>query len=1111
MKVFFVWGMVMVLSLTALGNNLKITKQPYVNPSTVVSNTAVIDFTIEWENSWRDDYNWDAVYVFFKCKRKSETKWNHVTLMDAGHTVTSGYSWWVNKFSTAANVAQGIFIYPSAKTNGKAVVNVKAKWSLVTPANYTQTEFREDEIEYVATCIEMVYIPKGIYCLGDGKSTYSFKSNLLPILPEWDLLDESDPKLRIWSNDDSTNSSNGAANYWDFPPVNVANRINDRSSGHQNAWYSTTGGGTKMLYIDLGEEKTVRYFGVSCGTGHTANRPTSYTLSGSNSVNGSWVTLRTVSAQDWSVYNLTYPVPNAIKISATPKPYRYYRLSCSGGTQPYILQNLAMTEVDVEKAWTNFYVVTNQGITFNKTTDLYANDGETWSSTLPVNYPDGYEGFYVMKYEITQEQYVRFLNKLNLTQQQQRTIGSSLTSLQEGQYVYGSNRTSPTARNGIILALKGEVSYLFANDLNKSNSFGQNGDGQTLACNFLSADDMLAYADWAALRPLSEAEYEKMSRPLFPEVPRANEWPWNSSEASSVKIPAGSALTDAGKVSEKVPNANVNAGNRIGGPVRVGSFAKGATSQQESGASYWGVMDLAGNLAEMCYNMNVSKGRTFDGNVRTSHGNGILAATGDADVSTAAWPRVIAAFAVKGGSYLTTTLSQMQVSDRRYYSGRITDMNKKDPELTFRLGYSFTYPYRVLTPAVEPCTTYLQLQNGAKSTTNNAATDNVCDNEKYTIKGTPIYSSGTTLKNLDGKVTYTWFVSEDNATDWRILYGENGQDLTYRFRNRKAANQTIYVKRLATTPTLESETFYIRLTVVNTFARMNRLRDTIRENNQALGFFFETGSNATHSWKWIGGASGTVTVKSNTTARQYDYYCPSRSDFSNRSGQVFTLRCEATILNQCVVNRDVEVYVAPRPTTGIASDAVTVKKNLPTDCGVMMQDMRDSKVYGTVLINNQCWMAENLRWAGSGLTFGYQKNDPDGSQYGIMYTWNAALQANACPEGWRVPTKSDYDQLNTFLNKDGKGIAGVKMKAGNFWTVTNAIANRLAMGQNTSGFGAVAAGSGTGGGSVGTQAYFIASNDAGTGNYGYSLSNTTTTFVVNTSNTAYRSLRCIKK
>lgn len=1107
MKMFFVWLVVMMLSLTALGNNLKITKQPYVNPSTVVSNTAVIDFTIEWENSWRDDYNWDAVYIFFKCKRKSETKWNHVTLMDAGHTVTSGYSWWVNKFSTAANVAQGIFIYPSAKTNGKAVVNVKAKWSLVTPANYTQTEFREDEIEYVATCIEMVYIPKGLFCLGDGKSTYSFKSNLLPILPEWDLLDESDPDLKIRTDDDITSTANNANNYWLYPPMNVANRINE-SSNLQNAWYSTSGGDTKNLYIDLGKEKTVRYFGISTGTGHNNNRPASFTLAGRNSLTSNWTTLYSGNADSWSIYNTTYPVPKALKISA-PKSFRYYRLSCSGGTQPYCLQNLSLTEVDVEKAWTNFHIVTKEAITFNTTTDLYAGDGETWSGTLPVGYPSGYEGFYVMKYEITQEQYVRFLNKLTLAQQQLRTIGSSLTSIQEGQYVYSSNRTSPTARNGIIVAVKGDDAYIFANDLNRGDDIAQNGDGQTLACNFLSADDMLAYADWAALRPLSEAEYEKMSRPLFPEVPRPNEWPWNSSETSSVKIPANSTLTDAGKVSEKIPNANVNAGNRVGGPVRVGSFAKGATSQQESGASYWGVMDLAGNLAEICYNMNVSKGRTFTGNLRTSHGNGILAASGDTDVSTGAWPHIVGAFAVKGGSYLTTTLSQMQVSDRRYYSGRITDLNKKDPELTFRLGYSFTYPYRVLTPAVEPCTTYLQLQNGAKSTGNGVASDYVCDNADYTIKGTPVYSSGTTLKTLDGKVTYTWFVSEDNYTNWRILYGENGQNLTYRFRNRRASNRIVYVKRLATTPTLESETYYVKLMVVNTDIQLTRLRDTVLDNNQAMGFFIESGSSATYQWRRL---SDNGILKNTTTAAKYDYYCPQRTDFGGRSGQVFTIRCLVNQASgQCIINKDLEVYVAPRPGTGVASEGITINKNPVTDCGVMMQDARDGKVYGTVLINNRCWMAENLRRVGSGMDYVFQKEDPDGSKYGVMYKWSVTLPANACPEGWRIPTQSDYDQLRTFLNRDGRNMPGPKLKAGNFWNVTDAIANRLSMGQNTVGFGAVATGTGSGGSGIGINTYLMATNNAGTGLYGYTLTNTTTTFVASTSTATYYTLRCIKK
>lgn len=1085
--------------LPGRANNVKLVKQAYVNPNSVVSNIATVDFGISWENSWRDDYNWDAVYVFMKCKRKSEKEWKHVTLMDAGHTATAGYEWWVNKCVATANTAQGVFVYPAAKTSGTSVVNMQVKWSLA-PVAYQKQEFIDDQIEYAVMCVEMVYIPKGPFCLGDGIGKYGFKS-FIPINPEWDVIDIENPRLRIWSSEDTTN-----ARYWDYPPVNVANRINENTASIENAW--SPSGPSVDLYIDLGESKTISYFGISSGSS-SSYRPANYSFMGSTDCK-TWKTLRSGSMYDLTIDNVTYPVPNALKINENNRAsYRYYRLNCSGSPSYYVINNIAMTEVDVEQVTANYYIVNSLSPVLNATVDLSAGDSETWSGTLQQYHPTGYEGFFAMKYEISQEQYVRFLNKLTVAQQLTRTVDSRLNVLNVGDYVYGNTPATPSFRNGIVVAARLDEAVVFANDLDKMNPISQEGDGQTLACNYLSINDMLAYADWAGLRPLSEMEYEKMSRPLYPEIPKRGEWPWNSNQTADIKMPASADITDAGMTSEKVPGANVNAGNKILGPVRVGSFAKGAASQQEAGASYWGVMELGGNLAEMYYNMTPT-GRPFDGNRREAHGNGVLNAAGDAMVSTSYWPRSGVAIAVRGGSYSTTDVNYMRVSDRASYTNRFSDLNRKDPDVTFRLGYSYTYTNFVQSPAVKVCTTYLTLENGARSTADNAAVQVICDDKPYTITGTPLYSSGTTLKPLDGKVSHMWYMSMGNATDWEIIPGETGQNLTYHFHNRKKAKQLIYIKRVTTTPAFESETFYVRLEVINTFSRINRLRDTIKDNNQALGFLFETGANASQVWKWTGGSGS---IQTNNSATLYDYYFPKRSDFADRSGQSFTVRCEATILSQCVVTQDVEVYVEPRSAAGVPSEAITMNGVDPAkECGVMMQDLRDNNVYGTVKIDRQCWMAENLRRVSlGGLTTVYQTGDPTGSLYGVLYRWTAALHDGACPEGWRLPSKTEFDQLVTFLNKDGKNEAGVKAKAGNYWKVTDAIANRNAMGLNTSGFGAIGAGTANGS-ALGSTAYFIGSVDAGTSGVFYTTSVGAKTFTyAGGSSSTYGSVRCIKK
>ena len=55
--------------------------------------------------------------------------------------------------------------------------------------------------------------------------------------------------------------------------------------------------------------------------------------------------------------------------------------------------------------------------------ELYASLDDDWSpkATIPDEYPKGFAVFYSMKYEITQQQYVDFLNSLSQEQQKQRT------------------------------------------------------------------------------------------------------------------------------------------------------------------------------------------------------------------------------------------------------------------------------------------------------------------------------------------------------------------------------------------------------------------------------------------------------------------------------------------------------------------------------------------------------------------------------------------------------------------------------------------------------------------------------------------------------------------
>ncbi|MCI0473493.1 MAG: hypothetical protein L0Y76_07910, partial [Ignavibacteria bacterium] len=68
------------------------------------------------------------------------------------------------------------------------------------------------------------------------------------------------------------------------------------------------------------------------------------------------------------------------------------------------------------------------------------------------------------------------------------------------------------------------------------------------------------------------------------------------------------------------------------GPIRCGIFARTTTTRVQSGATYWGIMEMSGNVFERMVTVGNSIGRTFDG----LHGDGELSVNGNANVTN--WP-----------------------------------------------------------------------------------------------------------------------------------------------------------------------------------------------------------------------------------------------------------------------------------------------------------------------------------------------------------------------------------------------------------------------------------------------------------------------------------------
>lgn len=327
------------------------------------------------------------------------------------------------------------------------------------------------------------------------------------------------------------------------------------------------------------------------------------------------------------------------------------------------------------------------GTPFNVTSEkaiVLANDANAtslWSTsnmaagTLPEAFPKGYQAFYIMKYELTQEAYADFLNTLNQGQQDGRIQGT-LASIGVGGHIWSGkvnelapwrnyievSQRAPTVTFGVDATNNDKwnekvmVKKQLGNDV---DSCAMGIDGQDLAVNFVSMYDLLAYADFAGLRPMTELEYEKACRGNRPVV--VDEYAWGTvtktyankshhTAAASWFSYNTTSIIDINTGNEQMP-AQYNCGAAHGGtherdgwwnnwrihyygaPIRVGCFADSTSTRAAAGATYWGVMNMSDNCSELCISVgNTSTGipgRSFTG----VHGDGQLLANGNADVA----------------------------------------------------------------------------------------------------------------------------------------------------------------------------------------------------------------------------------------------------------------------------------------------------------------------------------------------------------------------------------------------------------------------------------------------------------------------------------------------
>ena len=119
------------------------------------------------------------------------------------------------------------------------------------------------------------------------------------------------------------------------------------------------------------------------------------------------------------------------------------------------------------------------------------------------------------------------------------------------------------------------------------------------------------------------------------------------------------------------------------------------------------------------------------------------------------------------------------------------------------------------------------------------------------------------------------------------------------------------------------------------------------------------------------------------------------------------------------------------------------------NCGSPITDIRDNKVYPTVHLGSQCWMASNLNFGTILVStqdqrdnciwekYCYNDNPANCTNLGGLYQWDEIMQYDDtpadqgfCPPGWHIPTENDWNTL--FAVYTNNGFAGSPLKYSGF-------------------------------------------------------------------------------
>ena len=172
------------------------------------------------------------------------------------------------------------------------------------------------------------------------------------------------------------------------------------------------------------------------------------------------------------------------------------------------------------------------------------------------------------------------------------------------------------------------------------------------------------------------------------------------------------------------------------------------------------------------------------------------------------------------------------------------------------------------------------------------------------------------------------------------------------------------------------------------------------------------GEKSSSSEGAAGSSSSDVVAGSSSSEKSSSSVTESSSSVESSSSEVPSSSSVVESSSSVVESSSsLEIESSSSITLSSSSETPTVKSIYDAENNTLT-DLRDNKVYKTVTIGEQIWMAENLNYKYKAGTSSFCYNDSTKycNLYGRLYTYDVK-KVQICPEGWHLPDSVEWKNL----------------------------------------------------------------------------------------------------